>query len=253
MSDLNELFWNASTDEIKRGYIEETSSDAFLCLICGKSFEKGVVYPDDGGFFEAEKFVRRHIAKEHGTVFDFLLQMKKYTGLTDLQKTLLGYFYQGLSDAEIVKQLGGGSASTIRNHRFALREREKQAKVYLAIMELLEARMENPPKFVEVHRSAMMIDERFAITEAENEKLIKTYFKQGPDGPLSEFPSKEKRKLVVLRHLMKRFEQGRRYSEKEVNDILYSAYDDYVTLRRYLIEYGFMDRTPDGSRYWVKI
>ncbi|HSR04836.1 MAG TPA: DUF2087 domain-containing protein [Proteiniclasticum sp.] len=26
-------------------------------------------------------------------------------------------------------------------------------------------------------------------------------------------------------------------------------YDDHVLLRRYLIEYGFLDRTPDGSIY----
>ncbi|HDR8220879.1 TPA: DUF2087 domain-containing protein, partial [Bacillus cereus] len=27
----------------------------------------------------------------------------------------------------------------------------------------------------------------------------------------------------------------------------------FVTLRRYLIEYGFLDRTDDGSQYWVKL
>ncbi|RIJ63707.1 DUF2087 domain-containing protein [Rummeliibacillus sp. POC4] len=27
---------------------------------------------------------------------------------------------------------------------------------------------------------------------------------------------------------------------------------DYVSLRRYLIEYGFMERTDDCSIYWVK-
>ncbi|MBJ6950597.1 DUF2087 domain-containing protein, partial [Vibrio cholerae] len=30
-------------------------------------------------------------------------------------------------------------------------------------------------------------------------------------------------------------------------------YPDFVTLRRYLIEYGFLDRTDDGSQYWVKL
>ena len=28
--------------------------------------------------------------------------------------------------------------------------------------------------------------------------------------------------------------------------------EDYVTVRRNLIEYGFLDRTADGRTYWVK-
>lgn len=254
MNDISELFWNASVESLKKGYIER-EPEGYICLICGQTFERGMVYPEGGRFFEAERYVRHHIGNEHGSVFDYLLQMdKKYTGLTELQKSLLGYFHQGLSDAEIVKTLGGGSASTIRNHRFSLREREKQAKVFLAIMELMEEKkMDNSPKLLEVPRTAKMVDERFVVTEDESDKVIKTYFKNGPEGQLTEFPSKEKRKIVVLRHLMKRFTAGQRYTEKEINEILRSAFDDYVTLRRYLIEYGFMDRTPDGSQYWVKI
>jgi len=37
-----------------------------------------------------------------------------------------------------------------------------------------------------------------------------------------------------------------------VNEIIKSLIDDYVTVRRYLIEYGFMDRNKDGSEYRVK-
>ena len=73
------------------------------------------------------------------------------------------------------------------------------------------------------------------------------------DGPLSVFPSKQKKKVTVLRHLLKRFDVRREYTEKEVNEILKTAYPDYVTLRRYLIEYGFMGRVRDGSRYWVNV
>ncbi|MMZ69439.1 hypothetical protein D1872_322810 [compost metagenome] len=51
---------------------------------------------------------------------------------------------------------------------------------------------------------------------------------------------------------MKRFDTHKKYTEKEVNGILRTADTDYVTLRRYLIEYGFLDRKDDGSMYWVK-
>ncbi len=38
----------------------------------------------------------------------------------------------GLNDKEIVKEMDGGSTSTIRNHRFTLREKMKQAKVFFS-------------------------------------------------------------------------------------------------------------------------
>lgn len=97
-----------------------------------------------------------------------------------------------------------------------------------------------------------MVAEKFAITEEESVKFIKAYFREGEDGPLSSFPTKEKRKIAILRQLVGRFDPQRNYTEKEVNGILGNAFHDYVAMRRNLIEYGFLDRYPDGSHYWVK-
>lgn len=47
------------------------------------------------------------------------------------------------------------------------------------------------------------------------------------------------------------FEDGKKYSEQEVNEILRPIYEDYMTIRRYLIMYGFMERTKDGRQYWL--
>ncbi|GIO12632.1 transcriptional regulator [Cohnella xylanilytica] len=248
-----ELFWEVPLSDLKQGYTYLEEADCYVCLACGERFERGIVYPSDGVLYEAAKFASRHIEKEHGSMFDYLLGLdKKLTGLTDLQKRLLHLFNAGLPDNEIVSELGGGSASTIRNHRFALRERMKQAKVFLALMELANERSGRQHRFITTHRTATMTDERYAITEKENEEILRTFFKEGLDGPLSEFPRKEKRKIVILRHLARQFEENRKYTEKEVNEILKARYPDFVTLRRYMIEYGFLDRQPDGSRYWLK-
>ncbi len=51
---------------------------------------------------------------------------------------------------------------------------------------------------------------------------------------------------------MKNFSKGKIYSEKDINKILKRIYDDNATIRRYLIEYGFFDRSKDCSKYWVK-
>lgn len=253
MEYLSESFWNASVEEIKQGYVFDAEQEAYVCLVCGLRYEKGIIYKEEEVFYEAEKYVRRHIAGEHTSMVDFLLGLdKKWTGLTDLQRALLNYFQMGLSDQEIVKELDGGSASTIRNHRFTLREKMKQAKVFLSIMELVEERSSNKSKYIHIHDSPSLLDERHSITQQENEDILNTYFNQGLEGPLKEFPKKEKRKIVILRHLIQLFDVQKYYTEKEVNAILQARLDDYVTLRRYLIEYGFMEREPDGSRYWVK-
>ena len=44
---------------------------------------------------------------------------------------------------------------------------------------------------------------------------------------------------------------GRHYTEREVNEIIQPIYADYVTIRRYLISYGLMNRTRNGSEYWL--
>ncbi|ODG93101.1 MULTISPECIES: DUF2087 domain-containing protein [Bacillaceae] len=246
-----DVFWNADIEELKQGYIEEENH--YLCLLCSKRIEKGIIYQDSGILYEAEKYMKVHIDQSHDSVFDYLIQLdKKLTGLTEHQNHLLRLFYQGKSDTDIQKETGIGSASTIRNHRFVLKEKERQAKLFLVMMELLKEKDQHAPSFLPLHKTAKMVDERYNITEDEMEKTLKKYFPEGIDGSLKKFPLKEKQKLVVLREIVKRFSPNKTYTEKEINEVLTAIYPDYVVLRRYLIEYGFIDRKSDGSSYWLK-
>ncbi|MEW9670059.1 DUF2087 domain-containing protein [Ammoniphilus sp. 3BR4] len=249
--DVSEQFWNASLEELKRGYIQE--GDLYSCLLCGTVTERGIIYSDEGIFYEAERFMRTHIEKGHQSVFDYLIRLdKKLTGLTEHQNTLLQLFYQGKSDREVQAEMNIGSASTIRNHRFVLKEKERQSKVFLAIMELLKEKDEHAPTFIGVHKTARMVDDRYNVTQEENDKILNKYFPEGTKGPLKTFPPREKQKLIVLREIAKHFQSEQTYDEKEINQILKGVYSDYVTIRRYLIEYGFLDRKADGSLYWRK-
>ncbi|WCN36506.1 DUF2087 domain-containing protein [Aneurinibacillus uraniidurans] len=249
--DVSEQFWSASLEELTCGYVEE--EEQYVCLLCGKNVEKGIIYPDEDKLYEAKRYIRVHIEKAHQSVFTYLIQLdKKVTGLTDHQNALLRLFYEGKNDSEVQKELGIGSASTIRNHRFVLKEKERQAKVFLTMMELLKTKDKHAPAFVGVHKTAKMVDDRYNVTQKEQDEIVKKYFPDGVDGRLKKFALKEKHKLIVLREIIKRFESERIYKEKEVNEILQAVYDDHVTVRRYLIEYGFLDRKSDGSAYWVK-
>lgn len=91
--------------------------------------------------------------------------------------------------------------------------------------------------------------------DAYRAKVMRNFF----DGErLMSIPAKRKQRVIVLQHLLKRFDPNRTYPEPEVNDLLRSAFDDVATLRRELVDYGFMTRergiyqvsrsTPDRSK-----
>ncbi len=102
----------------------------------------------------------------------------------------------------------------------------------------------------DAHKTATSVYDRYNITDKEKQNVIKNYFT--PEGALKTYPSKEKRKIIVLEEITKNFKRGKIYSEKEVNRVLSRIFEDYVTIRRALIEYGFLKRTDDCSKYWVK-
>ncbi len=244
MRKMDQLL-SASLDALKKGYKEE--DEYYECLLCGKKTEKGVIYQQDGNFYDAHKQMKSHIENKHGSVFEFLIGLdKRYTGLSDHQKRLMELFYEGKNDLEVQKELGIGSSSTIRNHRFVLKEKERQAKVFLTLMDIIKSR----DKKAYESDSVSGVPENKTLQE-EDEALQK-FFPLGPEGPLKTFQIKEKYKLVVLKQLAKRFSKDRTYTEKEVNEVLQNAYEDFATLRRYLIEYGFMQRKKDCSQYWLK-
>lgn len=246
-----DAFWSATLEEIKRGYTEDLNQ--YTCLLCGNSVEKGVIYPHENVLYEAQRYIRVHIEQTHGSVFDYLVGLdKKLTGLTEHQTALLRLFYAGKSDKEVREEMEIGSSSTIRHHRFVLKEKERQAKTLLAIMELLKEKDQYAPAFVEPHKHATMIDDRYAVTENEQTEILEKFFPEGLTGPLVKFPPKEKQRLVVLRAIAGRLDANVSYTEKELNLKLKGIYHDYVLIRRYLIEYAFLDRKADGSAYWVK-
>ncbi|CAH1207835.1 hypothetical protein PAECIP111893_02792 [Paenibacillus plantiphilus] len=253
--DVSEHFYSASIAELKQGFIYDHAVEGYTCLVCGEQFEEGVVYAAGNRYLEAHKYARHHVSEAHGSMLDYLLALdKKATGLTDLQKQLVGAFASGMTDADTVKLTGAGSASTIRNHRFALKEKAKQAKLFLTVMELLEDATPSGERLVPVHRAAPQVDERYSLTQDEYAAMLAKYLPHGLDGPLTGFPRKQKRKAALLRHIATRFKKGRKYKETEVNEILIRFMaEEYVTLRRYLIDYGFLGRESDGSAYWLNV
>jgi hypothetical protein len=250
--NTNEIYWGASLNDMKRGFSED--SDHFICLLCGEKIEKGIIYSCYDRLLEASKYMQVHILNTHKSVFEFInSQDKKITGLSEHQSKLIGLFYSGKNDIEIQNEMKIGSQSTIRNHRFALKEKEKQAKSFLVLMELLKEKNKYISNLTTNSSNINSLEVEDVTNDQEREKILEKYFTFEPYLKLKTFKMKEKSRIVVLGKIAECFEVGRKYTEKEINEIISRIYEsDYVAVRRYLIEYGFMDRQANGKAYWIK-
>jgi hypothetical protein len=68
------------------------------------------------------------------------------------------------------------------------------------------------------------------------------------DGRLIQLPVARAKRRVILEHIAACFEPGIRYPERAVDAILRAWYDDYVTIRRYLIDEDMLAR--ENGLYW---
>ncbi len=84
--------------------------------------------------------------------------------------------------------------------------------------------------------------------DAYDQKVVNDYSRK--DGSLKTIPAQRKKLDAILRHVVKSFEVGKRYSEKKVNEILSRYHEDTASLRRELIGSGLMKREGGGGEYW---
>ena len=85
-------------------------------------------------------------------------------------------------------------------------------------------------------------------SEEDVRKVLKAYL--NADGTIRQLPQEGKKMLIILHFILDAFSFDANYTEKEVNTILRRFHVDTATLRRNLVDYGFLDRESDGSRYW---
>jgi len=115
--------------------------------------------------------------------------------------------------------------------------------VYQLDQAALEARTRTMFSQQELSTVAAEVD-----ADAYDNKVIKDYSRR--DGSLKTLPSQRKKLEAVLRYVVKAFEVGKHYSEKQVNEILARYHADTATLRRELVGLGLMQREGGGGEYW---
>lgn len=82
--------------------------------------------------------------------------------------------------------------------------------------------------------------------EKYRKEVVTHFFKYGR---LIQIPTQRKKREIVLAEIAKRFESGRNYDEKEVNEIIHQFHEDHCTIRREMIACGIMTR--DKETYWL--
>jgi hypothetical protein len=74
----------------------------------------------------------------------------------------------------------------------------------------------------------------------EQERVARNFV--GTDGRLTALPARAAKRRLVLEWVVSRFDEGRSYSEPEVNGLLLAVHDDVASLRRFLVDEGLLER-----------
>lgn len=71
------------------------------------------------------------------------------------------------------------------------------------------------------------------------------------DGRVVRYPAKFGKRVYAILYIAGKFESGRTYTELEVNECIraWILFADYVLVRRDLVDYGCLTRTPDCREY----
>ena len=229
---MDQMILNADLKEIIQGYKE--TEDYYICLVCGKMFEKGEIFEENDHFYDAKKMVEIHTEKEHGRIIDILFELHgKHFGLTNSQLGMLRAFAYDKSEEEIYEEFQI-TPSTIRNYRQKLREKQQQAKLLSALSELVRD---------EKRKGTMHLNRK-------EKAIIQQYFTQ--DGYLKEIPSKSKKKFVVLKHIIQPLKTGKKYSENELNKYLKSRTVQCSEVKESLMEQGLII-VDEQNNYYKKL
>jgi len=73
------------------------------------------------------------------------------------------------------------------------------------------------------------------------------------NGKVIRWPKKKRQdRPKILNYLHSKFDGRKKYTEKEVNNIIkkWICFSDFVLIRRELYDRCYLDRTIDGKAYW---
>lgn len=88
-------------------------------------------------------------------------------------------------------------------------------------------------------------DAAYDAARTEQERLVGRLFTAGR---IERVPARRKVRVAVLLEVLGRFEPGRDYAEREVNEVLLGVHEDFAYLRRELVNYRYLERADGRYR-----
>ncbi len=164
---------------------------------------------------------------------------------------IIGLLAQGDLSVEQMAEILGISSSTVSHHLARLSRAglvSARAQSYYSIYHLNAEKLESLAKEILAEETLPAITAQVNM-DAYDQKVIRNY--TNADGTVKALPSQQKKLIAILRYVSRRLEPGKRYSEKEISQVLEKYHPDYAFLRRSLIEYKMMERENGGGAYWL--
>ncbi len=163
---------------------------------------------------------------------------------------IIGLLAQQPYSVEELAALLNLKPSTVSHHLARLAQIglvSAKTESYYNVYQLDEKALQSKSRdlFSQENLAASVVD---VDADAYDNKVIKDYVRN--DGSLKIIPAQRKKLEAVLRHVVKAFKVGKRYSEKQVNEILSGYHEDTASLRRELVGFGLMKRKGGGGEYW---
>lgn len=161
---------------------------------------------------------------------------------------IIGLLAQQNLTVEQLAEMLAISPSTVSHHLARLSKNglvSARAESYYNIYELDCKRLESLSKELLAPDQLPSIVKEVDM-EAYDLKVVKNF--TNPDGTLKAIPGQLKKLRAILLYILPEFEEGKRYPEKEVNQILERYHEDYAHLRRSMIDTGMMNR--ENGKYW---
>lgn len=144
------------------------------------------------------------------------------------------------------------SPSTVSHHLSVLAQAglvSARAESYYNVYRLEPGAMERVAQQVlALEKQPPAIPEQVDL-DAYDRKVIANF--TDARGRVKSFPVQRKKFEAILRYVLRVFEPGVRYSEKQVNELLGRFNEDTATLRRELVGYGWIKREGGGREYWL--
>lgn len=163
---------------------------------------------------------------------------------------IVGFLAQKPSNVSELAAALGLSVSTTSNHLSSLAHAglvRAEPDGHYFIYSLQSETLKNMARRLLQEETLPRLSEGISA-DAYDQKVLQTFLDR--EGHIKAFPAQEKKFQSILRYVLKEFEPGRRYSEKEVNEILLRFNEDTASLRRGFIEYKMMAREGGGGAYW---